>query len=275
MEAFLQTQIEAVHKGSKQGVYTITASTNDVDRHGEVVDIDGINVEAFKQSPRILANHDQNIESIIGRADPNSIKKVGGKLKMNIEFASDISPLADIAEKLVKGGYLNTLSIGFISKEVQVKKVKGVDTVVHTQSELLEVSLVAVPANASAIINPVSKGLCSASEFDTFKKHVKIQEPTEVDEVSELTKTLERKIDVLTDIHEDKKLLTKFFAGIAKTVGYQAVGDIEIDTKELSNIINTLLTGVSANQTNSGETLPSSFINRYKILSEITNINKK
>lgn len=259
----IKTYISIVSKerDNSSNTYQITASTSDVDRHGEIVDIDGIDIERFKSSPRILANHEQSIESIIGIADADTIKKVGGKLKMSIKFASDISPLAEVAEKLVKGGYLNTLSIGFISKAVEMKRIKGVDVLVHTKSELLEVSLVAVPANPNAIINPVAKGMCTSDEFKEYKKNTASQ--------IELNEELIKKIDVLTDIHEDKKALNRFFSEVAKTVGYQPVGDLQIDTSELSNIIKTCLDSSQVNLDAAEETPESSFIDRYKMVSEL------
>jgi len=263
----LKSFVSIIEKARDDEGYIITASTGDIDRHGEIVDVAGIDVERFKESPRILANHESTVENIIGRAIPESIKKVGGKLQMKIQFASDISPLAKTVEALVKGGYLNTLSIGFISKSAEVKRVKGNDVLVHTTSELLEVSLVAIPANPNAIINPVAKGICSKEDFRSFQKSTMTEE--------DLKSDILKKVDVLSEIHEDKKHLTKFFANIAKTVGYQAVGDFEIDTKNLSEIVEKCLIGYAPNDhayIDDRKENPD-IIKRFEIIKELHKIN--
>ncbi len=58
-----------------------------------------------------------------------------------------------MARNMVKGGILNAVSIGFIPNQDKMvtKDVDGIDIPVYEETELVEVSLVTVPANPNAV----------------------------------------------------------------------------------------------------------------------------
>ena len=58
-----------------------------------------------------------------------------------------------MAKNMVRGGILNAVSIGFIPNQEKMvtKSVEGKEVPVYDETELVEVSLVTVPANPNAV----------------------------------------------------------------------------------------------------------------------------
>lgn len=123
------------------------------DRHGDIVVQEWV-LTNFKKNPVLLDSHDYwSIEKIIGKWAKIAVKD--GKLQGEIEFAVS-NPLGMIAYNLAKDGFLNALSAGFIPLEFGEKgEIK--------KSELLEGSMVSVPANPRTLIEKGMHGK-SASE---------------------------------------------------------------------------------------------------------------
>lgn len=118
------------------------ASTEDEDRDGEIVKQSGLNFDTFKTNPVLLANHDGgDIRSVIGKV--SEIWREGNKTLFKATF-SKANEFAKQAYGMVKEGVLNTFSIGFMAKDF--------DKNVITKSELLEISLVPIPANPKAVV---------------------------------------------------------------------------------------------------------------------------
>jgi HK97 family phage prohead protease len=123
------------------------ASTAAEDREGDVIELSAWELDAYRQNPVILASHD-------GRSFPVArcprIAVEGGALVAEIEFPeSGVAEASDEAFGLVKGGYLRAVSVGFISKARKARQSGGFT---HTKVELVEISLVSVPAHPGALI---------------------------------------------------------------------------------------------------------------------------
>jgi antitoxin component of MazEF toxin-antitoxin module len=116
-------------------------STPRVDRTGETVAASW-DLEAYKQNPVVLYQH-QHDGLPIGRAEEVFLD--GEQLMFRVRFVpGDIYPFADTVRRLYDGGFMNAVSVGFRPLDV-----KGSD-ILH--SELLELSAVAIPANADALL---------------------------------------------------------------------------------------------------------------------------
>lgn len=124
------------------------ASTETPDRDGEVILQSGWDTTNFLKNPVLLALHDYN-SFPIGTVTELSVNE--GKLYFKAVF-SEATQQAREAYALVKEGVLRTFSVGFIAREWQ-------DNNVISKMELLEISLVPVPANADAVV--LAKGLGS------------------------------------------------------------------------------------------------------------------
>lgn len=136
-----------VSKDAKENRYTIAATTDDKDRQGERVLPGGVtNLEHFLKYGSILADHDWSVRSIVGK--PLSAKASEKALLLDIQFAD--TPLGQEIKYLFDEGFASSFSIGFLPDMEKIDIIDGVRT--YKAWELLEVSAVPVPANASATI---------------------------------------------------------------------------------------------------------------------------
>lgn len=121
------------------------------------------------------------------------------------EFVFADTEYGNIARKLYEGGFLKTSSIGFIVKERQADNWRNI-----TKCELLEWSLVAVPANPMAI-SLDAKEYKMALDSGLIKELVKEDEMTtiknELAEIKSMLKTLtDGKVQALEEeVNEAKK----------------------------------------------------------------------
>lgn len=127
----------------EKGVISGIASTETPDRDGETIKQDGWDMDNFKKNPVIMASHKYS-EFPIGKVTDLAVSQ--GKLKFNMILSKATQPARDAAA-LIKEGILNAFSVGFIPRTRDEK-----DSKVITKSELLEISLVSVPANPQAVI---------------------------------------------------------------------------------------------------------------------------
>lgn len=137
--------VEASITKADDGSFIAVASTNSVDRHGEVVDNNGWDLKAFKKSPVILWAHDHT-EPAIGVSKKTWVEGAGKKAKLMIQpLLHDVTEKARAVKQLVEMGVIKSLSVGF-------KPLESEDGVTFDKNELLEVSVVNVPANADAMM---------------------------------------------------------------------------------------------------------------------------
>jgi len=152
--------------------YEFTASTADMDRDGEVIDVSGWDLKNFKKNPVIMFAHDYRTLPI-GKATKIGVKD--GKLMDVVEFPPEGTyEFADIVQRLVDTGYLKTQSVGFIPKKWEdgdfedEKSNKPRRT--YTKQELLEISIVPVPSNPNALMNAVKEGVITQKQFNQITK---------------------------------------------------------------------------------------------------------
>jgi len=120
------------------------ASTAAEDRMGDVINQNGWQLDNYKKNPIILFGHDH--DKPIGRA--TNVYMKNGNLAIDVEFApEEVDPFAAKIGRMVKAGFLKAVSVGF--RPLDMKPIKsGYE---FLKSELLEVSVVSVPANQEAI----------------------------------------------------------------------------------------------------------------------------
>src|SRR5262245_37472814 len=146
-------------------------SDESVDRMGDVIMSSGWDIRSFSKNPVALFNH--RSDWVIGTWKNLHVEK--GQLRGHLEFApKGISPRIDEVRALVEAGILKAVSVGF--RPIQSEPLKKDDPFggfrFHKQ-ELVETSLVSIPANPNAL--QVAKGLnISASTLDlVFAAHGK------------------------------------------------------------------------------------------------------
>lgn len=120
-----------------------------VDRMGDVIEPDGWDLKSFKKNPIALFGHSNSFP--IGNW--SNLRIEGGKLvgKLNLA-ARGTSNRIDELIGLVEQGVLRAVSVGFIPKKWEpIDKDKPYAGQRYIEQELLETSLVSVPANPAAL----------------------------------------------------------------------------------------------------------------------------
>ena len=136
------------------GVYEVMVSTEGVDRDGDIILALGVDIDSYLKNPVVLYAHDYWDMPV---AKTLAIEKQpGAGLKARFQFPEwGASEKADTVHKLWGGGFLNAASIGFIPKKWENRKDdKGEDLargLVYHEVEMLEFSIVPVPANQAAL----------------------------------------------------------------------------------------------------------------------------
>jgi HK97 family phage prohead protease len=172
----------------------MVGSTADMDRDRESISCEAWDLKNFKKNPVILPQHDYR-QPAIGKA--TSVKVKDGQLTFKIQFPDEgINPVADIYRKLYKGGFMNASSVGFIPKKWEDGDgTKNSPFRTYTEVELLELSLVSVPANPNALAGEkgiqaaVKKGVLTGDDVkalikyaeEAFKKEGEEDEQAKID----------------------------------------------------------------------------------------------
>lgn len=141
--------VEVKTVDAEQGIYDLLASAETKDRDGDILVADGADLSAYRKNPVVLWAHDYKALPVGKAID---IQSVSGKgLKARVQFAPmGIDPHIDAVRQLWAGGFLNAASVGFIptQSEPHADKAAGFR---FTKWQLLEFSIVPVPANADAL----------------------------------------------------------------------------------------------------------------------------
>jgi HK97 family phage prohead protease len=129
-----------------------------VDHSDDSIDPKGWQLDVFESNPVALFSH-MSWDPPIGRA--SNVKVSGGKLAGDIEFAPpEVYDFADTIYRLVDGGYLKAVSVGFLPKKWSFSNDKdrpyGID---FKEQLLLEISVCPVPCNPAALGEARSVGI--------------------------------------------------------------------------------------------------------------------
>ena len=219
---------------------TAVGSKEVSDRDGDVVSLDGMNLKNFKKNPVVLWSH-LSSELPIGKATKTWVENK--ELKFKIKFAEpEINAKAESVYQMIKGGMLNSLSIGFSPDWESAKfneKRGGYD---FPKSELLEVSIVNVGANQGARV--IERSLAKAFEagiIDEVEKkdfELSLEDKTEdkVVDVVESEPDYEKRIKDLEKEVDFLKNEIKNQPEVEITPAEQPAGDIHIVDQLLTEL---------------------------------------
>ena len=141
---------------AKDAPVRFVASTSGADRYGDIIDQKGWNLEAYRRNPVVLLNH--RADSLpIGRGD---VREEQGQLMIDVEFDSE-DPQAQQIERKARAGYIHAVSVGFNPIEMVSRADLPRDHFAFSakggkyfkSAELLEVSIVTIPANSEATLS--------------------------------------------------------------------------------------------------------------------------
>lgn len=139
---------EASNKNKDDKVYRFIGTTEAIDRDNEIVRLDAWDFTNFVKNPVALWGHnhkDLPIGKVVG-IYKDDVKKA---IYFDIQFSKSYD-FAKTVESLVEEGILRATSVGFMVKDWEWDE--KTETVVFTETELFEISIVNVPANHEAIL---------------------------------------------------------------------------------------------------------------------------
>ena len=135
------------------GAVSFIASTATPDRYGDTIEQAGWNLSAYQKNPVLLWAHSHS-EPPVGRVVSMSVKD-GNLVADRVEFTTDeVNPFGAKVGRMVKAGFLNAVSVGFLPSKFEPRKAADGSFLGYTfqEQELLELSVVPVPANPEALL---------------------------------------------------------------------------------------------------------------------------
>ncbi len=171
--AYLQLTVKAMNDTAEERVITGMATTPEEDRMGDIVDPMGC---SYAKSIPLLMGHDAN--QVVGSVELGQATAKGIPFTARIPSIKDAGRLkerCDEAWHAVKAELIRAVSIGFriLEDGAELMKSGGIK---WTKTELLELSLVAVPANAGAQISGF-KAFVAARDQDRIQRSAALGRP--------------------------------------------------------------------------------------------------
>lgn len=155
-------EAKAVGKESKSLKIAGYANTTAKDRAGDVVTAEAWakGVENFRKNPVMLYQHKH--ECPIGRFDKITVDKKGIYVEGSVSEAAEKT---HGIHTLIKDGALKSFSVGFRVKDGKYNSKD--DTMLITDVELLEISVVSVPCNQESLFS-IRKSFENTEEYNSF-----------------------------------------------------------------------------------------------------------
>lgn len=135
------------------GGVSFVASTAGSDRYGDTIDQTGWDTSAYEKNPVLLWAHSYSTPPVgkVGRID-----KSGDLTALDVEFTpKEMHQFGAEVGEMVRAGFLNTVSVGFLPKQWEERHDEAGNFLGYNfkAQELLEISVVPVPANPQALVD--------------------------------------------------------------------------------------------------------------------------
>jgi HK97 family phage prohead protease len=154
--------IRKTHVSQTKGLEFVLSDAS-IDRYGDIIEPNGWDLTKFNRNPICLFSHDANFP--IGRWENLSVKN--GELRGHLHLApATASPRIAEISALIEANVLRSTSVGFMAIEKTPLKSGGMR---YTKSELVEVSIVSVPANSNALAVAERRGVSLETQQLVFK----------------------------------------------------------------------------------------------------------
>lgn len=149
-------------------------SDNTTDRYGDIVNQDW-DLKNYWNNPVLLWGHDPSqIDNVLGKCLEINTQEEDDRTLTTAKFQlaeAGTSKGVDTVFKLIQQGILKTVSVGFISHEIaQAENQKGETQNILKGNELLEVSVVPIPANPNAIALSYEDGSLNDKDIKFMEK---------------------------------------------------------------------------------------------------------
>jgi HK97 family phage prohead protease len=206
------------------------ASTDAIDSYNEIVDQSTWELDIYRSNPVALFAH-KSRELPIGRSTDVMVRN--GRLECTIEFATEeMNPEAERVWKMVQGGFLRAVSVGFIPRDYRWEKRNGVEVLVLYGNSLREISVTPVPANHEALAKMRAVAIGKALQASLTKTDGSpVTQEKQMDE--ETKKAFAAKDAELTSIRSEFEAATKSLEK-AKADLEKATADLDVSAKALA-----------------------------------------
>jgi hypothetical protein len=229
-----------LEKSNEEDYPTFTLTKEIIDRDGDLIKVDGIDLSLFKKNPVILFGHDHS-KPAIGVWE--NIKKSADTITAKPKFNTGVGyELADIVAKLVSSKRIRACSISVSPDWTSLEQVPATGKkkahMIVNKSIMNEASICNVGANQEALAKSFADGVITKSEYEMVVEPVKNYESIIADleeEVSDLRSQLEKSQE-----NEFEKYLENFVSGLSSVPrGSAKEQDLNnISDEELQELIN-------------------------------------
>lgn len=163
------TEIKASETDARTLIFTISTAT--VDRMGDTIAVEGWKLDNYRKNPVVLWGHDSD-SLPIGRAGKVWIEDK--KLKSEVQFTpAGMARFNDTVFDMLKAKFLNATSVGFQPIKYAFvddpERRFGID---FLEQELLEFSIVSIPANPEALIEARAAGINIEPMIDAYAEQI-------------------------------------------------------------------------------------------------------
>lgn len=211
------SDVKTVKNDEDQDIVVIKgyASTFEEDRDGDIVDKSAFanTKDNFMKNPVVLTDHENRVQHVVGKVISMSVDRKG--LGVEVQMSNSSDEYTSMVRTKVKEGLLRAFSIGgmFGYEGAQVKEI-----------DLLEISIVPIPANQSSLFSVAKKSLELDVEKQEDKQEQQQQEEREDQEQAEDTEqSTEKEEEKQKDFESLSDIRTDF---IQRFVNIQR-GDVE------------------------------------------------
>ena len=205
-------------------------STDDEDRHGEIVDQKGWDVNDFMKNPVVLFAHDHH-QPAVGQVTELKLNE-DSNLEGVIKFAVEEYDFAKTLFKLYKGKFMRAVSAGFMNNKYEIDEDN--DTFTLKENTLLEMSMVNVPANSMALAKSVGIDVSSIEKLMAEKKTKIVLKDTDIEKIGkEISKNINENLN--KGLANTTKVETPMVKSKIKT------GKKKFTTKQINKAVRVLL----------------------------------
>lgn len=152
-------------KALGDGEFEAIITTSAVDRYNESIATEGIDTDTYMEKNAVVLYGHDYFGLPIGKA--TKLVKMKNKIKATFKLAVDEFDFAATVASMIKGGYLNAVSIGGIVREWSD------DYKTILKMEMVEFSVVSIPANSEAMITARSFEQATGKTLETIEKEYK------------------------------------------------------------------------------------------------------
>lgn len=157
---------------SQNDIWNVIVSTPEIDRYGTIIEPSGIDYTAYMSNPVVLAQHGAD-KFPVGKC--LSLQLVEGNLEAQIQVEC-ITEEGKNLNSLIGAGFVNAVSVGILPKTTEERTIGEDKVKAFTKSELIEFSIVSVPANRGALIKRDFKQLIQDS-IQKYKEEKRMLTP--------------------------------------------------------------------------------------------------